>query len=305
MRDGREMKGLVAALLTACLLSGTSALAADALRDGFQAPPAAAKPRVWWHWLGGNVSADGIDKDLAWMNRIGIGGFQLFTGNLETPLLVDRPVTVFSPEWRAMVRRAAERADSLGLEMTMAASAGWSETGGPWVQPAQGMKKLVWSETVVEGGKPFRGALTSPPRNSGPFQDMPLPPELRLPPPPPVRGAKPRPVPAHVTPPSHYADVAVLAYRLPAGVTPLSDLKPRITSSGGNGAILADGRYDQVLHLEQKAADGGLAWVEYAFDKPVGLSALTLASAIEDPLNALSPSGVVEIADAKIGRAHV
>lgn len=292
------MKGLAAVLLTACLLSGTSAIAADALRDGFEAPPSAAKPRVWWHWLGGNVSADGIDKDLAWMNRVGIGGFQLFTGNLETPLLVDSPVTVFTPEWRGMVRRTAERADALGLEMTMAASAGWSETGGPWVRPEQGMKKLVWSETVLEGGRPFRGALASPPRNSGPFQDMPMPPELRLPPPPPVRGSRPRPAPVHVTPSSHYADVAVLAYRLPDGVTPLAALKPRVTSSGGDAALLADGRYRQVLHLEQRAADGGLAWVEYAFDKPVSLSALTLASAIEDPLNALSPSGLVEIADA-------
>ncbi|SNT10533.1 MULTISPECIES: glycosyl hydrolase [unclassified Azospirillum] len=297
MRNGRTVRGLAAALLTACLLSGTSALAADALRDGFQAPPAAAKPRVWWHWLGGNVSADGIDKDLAWMNRVGIGGFQLFTGNLETPLLLEKPVTVYSPEWRSMVRRAAERADALGLEMTMAASAGWSETGGPWVKPAQGMKKLVWSETLLEGGKPFKGTLASPPRNSGPFQDMPLPPELRLPPPPPVRGAKPRAAAAPVPTPTHYADVAVLAYRLADGVTPLTALKPRITSSAGDAALLADGRYDQVLHLEQKTPDGGLAWVEYAFDKPVSLPALTLASAIEDPLNALSPAGVVEIAD--------
>lgn len=285
-------------LLTACLLSGTSALAADTLRDGFQTPPDSAKPRVWWHWLGNNVTADGIDKDLAWMRRVGIGGFQLFSGNLETPLLVDKPVVVFSPEWRAMVRHAAERADALGLEMTMAASAGWSETGGPWVKPEQAMKKLVWSETVITGAKRFHGRLPSPPTGNGPFQDMPMPPELRLPPPPPVPGARPRPPTTAQGPsPSYFSDVAVVAYRLPDAVVPLGSLKPRISSSAGDAAILSDGRYDAPLRLEQKTPDGQLAWVEYTFDKPVSLPAVTLAATIEDPLNALSPSGVVEVAD--------
>ncbi|MFV3126957.1 glycosyl hydrolase [Niveispirillum sp. KHB5.9] len=285
-------------LLAACLLSGTSALAADAMRDGFQAPPDSARPRVWWHWLGNNVTADGIDKDLAWMRRVGIGGFQLFSGNLETPLLVDRPVVFFSPEWRSMVRHTAERADALGLEMTMAASAGWSETGGPWVRPEQAMKKLVWSETVVTGGKRFQGRLPAPPTGNGPFQDMAPAPELRLPPPPPVPGARTRPPAApHGPDPTHYADVAIIAYRLPDGVVPLSDLKPRISSSAGDAAILGDGSYATPLRLEQKTPDGQLAWVEYAFDRPVSLPALTLAAAIEDPLNALSPSGLVEVAD--------
>ena len=50
-------------------------------------------------------------------------------------------------------------ADSLNLEMAIAGSPGWSESGGPWVKPEDGMKKIVWSETPVEGGKPFRGTL--------------------------------------------------------------------------------------------------------------------------------------------------
>ena len=54
-------------------------------------------------------------------------------------------------------------ADQLGLEEAIAGSPGWSESGGPWVPPAEGMKKYVWSETVVEGGKPFTGVLAHPP----------------------------------------------------------------------------------------------------------------------------------------------
>ena len=31
-----------------------------------------ARPQVWWHWMNGNISQDGIRKDLLWMHRIGI-----------------------------------------------------------------------------------------------------------------------------------------------------------------------------------------------------------------------------------------
>jgi hypothetical protein len=34
------------------------------------------------------------------------------------------------------------------------------------------MKKYVWSETVIEGGKPFVGKLVAPPSVTGPFQSI-------------------------------------------------------------------------------------------------------------------------------------
>ena len=52
------------------------------LEAGFQDPPASAKPRVWWHWMNGNITQEGIRKDLEWMDRIGIGGFQNFDAAL-------------------------------------------------------------------------------------------------------------------------------------------------------------------------------------------------------------------------------
>ncbi len=44
------------------------------LRAGFENPPNAARPRVWWHWMNGNVTKEGITKDLERMERIGSGG---------------------------------------------------------------------------------------------------------------------------------------------------------------------------------------------------------------------------------------
>lgn len=45
----------------------------------FQTPVNEAKPRAWWHWMNGNITKEGIQKDLDWMARVGIGGFQKLT----------------------------------------------------------------------------------------------------------------------------------------------------------------------------------------------------------------------------------
>ena len=133
--------------------------APDPLEQGFATPPDAAKPRVWWHWMNGNITKEGIKLDLEWMQRVGIGGFQNFDAALVTPTgrrqasgLHDAGV-----EGRLQVcdhaRRPARPRDS---DRRLA---GLERDGGPWVTPAQAMKKLVWSETRVEGGRPFTGAL--------------------------------------------------------------------------------------------------------------------------------------------------
>jgi hypothetical protein len=55
--------------------SDTSAApASSSLEQQFRDPPQSARPRVWWHWMNGNITKDGIAKDLAWMKSVGIGG---------------------------------------------------------------------------------------------------------------------------------------------------------------------------------------------------------------------------------------
>ena len=38
--------------------------AGDPLKKGFDDPPGGARPRVWWHWMNGNISQEGIKLDL-------------------------------------------------------------------------------------------------------------------------------------------------------------------------------------------------------------------------------------------------
>jgi hypothetical protein len=231
--------GLVAAI--ALVLS--EARAADALLAGFQDPPASARPRVWWHWMNGNVTKDGIAKDLAWLKSAGIGGVQNFDVSLQTPQIVEHRLIYMQPDWQDAFRFAVVQADRLGLEFAIASSPGWSETGGPWVRPEDGLKKLVWSETRVTGGRRFDGRLATPPEVTGPFQDLPFVDELGA-----LGGGLRTP------PPQHYADVRVLA--VPASREAI-DEQPMATTADGtrlDAAILGDGRYATAVALTRGTA---------------------------------------------------
>ena len=46
----------------------------DELERAFASPPASARPWVYWFWMDGNVSREGITADLEAMQRAGLGG---------------------------------------------------------------------------------------------------------------------------------------------------------------------------------------------------------------------------------------
>src|ERR1700753_2397590 len=78
--------------LTASMVSaGTGATAASPAAQaapvaaGFANPGASARPRVWWHWMNGNITWEGARLDMEWMKRIGIAGLQSFDAGAATP----------------------------------------------------------------------------------------------------------------------------------------------------------------------------------------------------------------------------
>src|SRR4051812_14737703 len=97
------------ALLGACIVLGQTS--GDPLLRGFQDPPASARPRVWWHWMSGNITKEGIKADLEWMKRVGIAGFQNFDAGLNTPQIVDKRLVYMTPEWKDAFRYATTLAD--------------------------------------------------------------------------------------------------------------------------------------------------------------------------------------------------
>jgi hypothetical protein len=145
----------------------------QAIWAGFADPPDEARPRAWWHWLDGNIDPEGIRLDLEWLHATGVRGVQVFDGGMGTPLVVPEKVAFGSPEWQRALQLARETARRLGLEFAIATSPGWSAAGGPWVRPADAMKKVVCSETVVTGGTAVEVALPPLPDAAGPYQDLP------------------------------------------------------------------------------------------------------------------------------------
>ena len=69
----------------------------DPLKSGFENPPEGARPRVWWHWMNGNITKEGIKLDLEWMHRVGLGGFQNFDAALATPQVVEKRLAYMTP----------------------------------------------------------------------------------------------------------------------------------------------------------------------------------------------------------------
>ena len=255
----RRLRLTLATLLTFTGLA-TFAQTADPLAESFKTPPDAAKPRTWWHWTMSNVTKEGITKDLEWMKRVGIGGFMLADVNSGGGQTVGAKIPFGTPEWFDAVRHAAAEADRLGLEMTIFSSPGWSETGGPWVKPEQAMKKLVWSETTVEGGKHFSGKLLAPPNNIGQIRNT---------------GASYYTSDSKDTP--FYADSAVVAYRTPANEVDAAAAKPTVTTNNGpiDGTPLLDDQLNTLLTIPAPK-DGTAAWVQFEFPTPFFARAITL-----------------------------
>jgi hypothetical protein len=231
----------------------------DALAKGFVTPPDSAKPRTWWHWTNGNVTETGITKDIEWMKRVGIGGFQLVDVASGNGQVVEPKINFGTPEWYHAVLHSAQLAKENNLEMSIFSCAGWSEAGGPWVTQQMAMKKLVWSETDVAGPVKFGDKLASPPSNEGSVRDL---------------GAG-----GTATDPPFYRDSAVIAYRTPADEMPMAMLHPKATSSGGpvdDKALLDDSLNTSVTISPAK--EGGPAWLQYEFAQPYTARALSLGA---------------------------
>ena len=260
-------------MLTVILFSLGSVIFAqpslDSLEEGFQNPPRRAQPRTFWHWTGGNITREGVVKDLEWMHRAGIGGAQIADVAFGAGQSIDRRVPFGSPEWLDYVRLAASKAQELGLELSIFSSAGWSIAGGPWVEPAEAMKKVVWSDTTVEGSRSFDALLPSPPSNNGPFQNM----------------------TGQSGDETYYKDIATIAYRTPPARQSKPEAHPEITTASGpiGGRALMDHDYTSAVTITAPN-DSGPAWVLLAFSQPFHARALTIAARNGIPFGRVSVS---------------
>jgi len=148
--------------------SCVSAMAAPSLTDEFASPPDSAKPWVYWWWLNGNVTPQGITADLEAMKRQGINGVLIFNaGGGAGPV----GPAFLSPEWRALFRHALREAKRLSMEVSVNLCDGW-DAGGPWISPDQANKKLVCAEMQVDGPATVDRTMPMPPVVDGYYKDV-------------------------------------------------------------------------------------------------------------------------------------
>lgn len=275
------MKRFFYTLALSCLPVLTAG--AQTLQQGFENPGHEARPRVWWHWMNGNITLDGVRKDLQWMRRAGIGGVHNFDAGLLTPQMVPDRLVYMTPAWCDVFSQAVALADSMGMEFTIPSAPGWSATGGPWVEKKDGMKKLTWREVQVEGPQVLRKGqkakvqhIQLPPvsHNTSTFQNFhPADTQKAL--------AKLLGIEVPDVPPTEYSEqIAVLAVRRGQDDLTLTQLGAKVTSSGGEGITveaLTDGDLDNPCNLAT-TTDNSRPWIQYEFDAPVTMRAVSLCN---------------------------
>jgi hypothetical protein len=211
------------------------------LAASFLQPPMQARPMVYWMWVNGNISREGITRDLEHMKAVGLGGGLLFD---VPPLHGDYaisaptgPVAFMSDEWLDLVNFAAEESHRLGLDFGIVLCGAWN-TGGPWIKPKDN-NQLVASALL---------------RVSGPQK-------------------QPVVLPAPSTDPD-YVDTAVLAWPTPANESHLmTDRPPTITVDGKavnerqfNAAMDGDRATAATVPAPKKDAP---TVIEFVFPEPV------------------------------------
>lgn len=112
-----------------------------------------AKPWTFWNWKYGSVSRPGIHADLTGMKNVGMGGIWLMPVREAGERLESQDgVAQLSPEFWKMMDYSFQLADSLDFDMGIHVL-----PGNPLVLPAESMQKVVWTDTIMKGGKKIEG----------------------------------------------------------------------------------------------------------------------------------------------------
>jgi len=214
-----------------------------------------AKPWTFWYWMNGAVTQEGITADLEAMSEIGLGGCYLMPiYGIERRPELGGTIRQGTPEFWQMVDYSLKEADRVGLKIGLHICDGFALAGGPWITPGQSMQKVVSTDTIlsIKGKKPLV------------WSDELLP----------------------AAPTGYYADIAT--YAIPLKYQPIdTELKPQITSEGGDFAVDGKGR----LKAKQPCT------FYYTYEEPITVSALEITTynnslqALRMKVTALDDSG--------------
>ena len=220
----------------------------DNLAAGFINPPHEAKPWVYWWFQGGYGNPDGMVKDIAAMKEKGIGGvMHMQTANASGIPLPQQP-RMLSPEWDAWFGSMLKIAHEGGMTLSASIVDGWAHGGG-WVGKEAGVKQLVYAEMQIDG--------------PGRIDD---------------------PLPMPLTRLGVYHEVAVVAFREPAGHPPVP---LSVKASDGTGgycgqqywptAHAVDGDPESFARMSRPATEDKPLWLEATYARPITVTGAFIA----------------------------
>lgn len=134
------------------------------LKSGFADTPAEARLRCYWWWLNSMATKESITRDLEEMKAKGYGGASLVdagSSNYQVARKTPAGPVFMSPEWMELYKHAVKEADRIGIELSVNTQSGWNP-GAPSVTPEFALKKIVWTEVDVTGGKAISMELPQP-----------------------------------------------------------------------------------------------------------------------------------------------
>lgn len=139
----------------------TSKSSSRIMEKTFLHPDRIYYPETWFHFVNGNVSREGITRDLEAIAQSGIQGIQLFHGRMSDDVWpgTEEPVECLTPKWEELVRHTASEAHRLGMRFSLQTCPGWAMSGGPWIKPEQAMRHLAFTRTDVQGGRELDAVL--------------------------------------------------------------------------------------------------------------------------------------------------
>lgn len=213
-------------------------------RAQFLKPDKVFYPETWFHFIGGNVSYEGITADLEAIAQAGISGVHFFHGQQggKWPA-TGEDIECMSEKWEDAVKFVAEECKRLGLRFTVQNCPGWAMSGGPWIKPENAMRILVSSSQVVNGSEKVAVSLAQPQPSGEEWRD--------------------------------YRDIAVLAFPTPAGGAVACPTPNKVVGSGS---------YDwqrpvaKNQNITLSPALDKTNWVELTYDKSTVIRTLQLSS---------------------------
>ncbi|MBR5334952.1 MAG: hypothetical protein IKV23_01610 [Bacteroidaceae bacterium] len=211
-------------------------------RAAFVAPDKVFYPETWFHFIGGNVSREGITADLEAIAEAGISGIHFFHGQAggKWPA-TGEDIACMSEKWEDAVRFVADECRRLGLRFTMQNCPGWAMSGGPWIKPENAMRLIVSSNTNVTADGAVEVVLPQPQPSNEEWRD--------------------------------YKDIAVLAFPTPLGAKNPIPAPARVS---GTGERDWEGLIKNSRHLGLPGG-GNTHSVEVVYDGPTVIRTLELS----------------------------